>query len=637
MSADKLSIIIQAGGKGARLGHKTINIPKCLVNVGHKTLLYHNLSVINSVFDDPEIYIIADYKKDILKAFLDSYPKFNLRLHAPSGRGTASGISEIVAENNLEKVLIMWCDLYLCASSFEEIDISNSIDTICLSRDFTCRWSYIKGQGLIEHPSNEYGVCGIFYFYDALTTFVDMPSSGEFCKYLAKKENYNPLACYAKDLAEVGDLKSYEKLFSRNTYSRARFFNRIDFLGEHVRKQCIVEEYQNVLDSEINWYKHFSGQLSCIPSIYSFDPLVIEKIDGFHPDDLEPSEEIIRSILSSIKLVHKFDSVPSKQDDIINVYLEKTLHRVHKVQKLLPIEPTNICINGKNYINPLCSNNLSDFRSIILSSFANHCDQFVPIHGDPTFSNTIITNDRNCYFIDPRGKFGSSLVYGDSYYDYAKILYSVEGAYDLFNKNNYTVFVTSSDEYTLYLPRSAYSQYSELIYNQVDRPDILRLLHSLIWMSLAGYLENDVNGIIGAFLKGVILYNDFLNTSVNLVSRLPKTWFIDIDGVIVKHNSHLELGDSQQFLSGVKDFLKNINSCDTLVITTARSAEDSVLIMDKIKAIVDCRVELLSNLGHGERILINDRKPSGLKTAVAVNAKRNSGLSYIQFYESSSK
>ena len=134
-----------------------------------------------------------------------------------------------------------------------------------------------------------------------------------------------------------------------------------------------------------------------------------------------------------------------------------------------------------------------------------------------------------------------------------------------------------------------------------------------------------------------MLYNHFLNSSVNFVSRLPKTWFVDIDGVIVKHNAHLESGESQPFLDGAQDFFVNINSSDTLVITTARSMEDSRMVVDMVQALVDCRVEVIPNLGNGERILINDIKPSGLKTAIAVNTKRDAGFSYIQFYETLSK
>ena len=59
------------------------------------------------------------------------------------------------------------------------------------------------------------------------------------------------------------------------------------------------------------------------------------------------------------------------------------------------------------------------------------------IHGDPVFTNIIIDNKNNIKFIDMRGKQGELItIYGDIYYDYAKIYQSLIGYDEILNDGN---------------------------------------------------------------------------------------------------------------------------------------------------------------------------------------------------------
>jgi hypothetical protein len=49
------------------------------------------------------------------------------------------------------------------------------------------------------------------------------------------------------------------------------------------------------------------------------------------------------------------------------------------------------------------------------------------IHGDPVFTNVFLT-ENGIKFIDPRGKIGdSNTIFGDVYYDFAKVYQSILG------------------------------------------------------------------------------------------------------------------------------------------------------------------------------------------------------------------
>ena len=112
-------------------------------------------------------------------------------------------------------------------------------------------------------------------------------------------------------------------------------------------------------------------------------------------------------------------------------------------------------------------------------------------------------------------------------------------------------------------------------------------------------------------------------------SRLKKTWLIDLDGTIIEHNSHIN--GTNKLLPGVKKFWKKINKKDIIIILTAR---ESKYRMKTIKFLKDNNLrynKILFDLNVGERILINDKKPDGLKTSVSINVKRNKGLNDINF------
>lgn len=109
------------------------------------------------------------------------------------------------------------------------------------------------------------------------------------------------------------------------------------------------------------------------------------------------------------------------------------------------------------------------------------------------------------------------------------------------------------------------------------------------------------------------------------LSTLPKTWVFDVDGTLVIHNGHLR-PQGDELLPGVKEFFASLPAQDAVVLLTARKKELGPALEAFLTANGIRYDAILYGMPAGERILVNDCKPSELLTAVAVNKKRNDAL-----------
>ena len=115
--------------------------------------------------------------------------------------------------------------------------------------------------------------------------------------------------------------------------------------------------------------------------------------------------------------------------------------------------------------------------------------------------------------------------------------------------------------------------------------------------------------------------------NIKISKNLRHTWFIDLDGTILKHNGYIT-DKSDKLLKGVKSFFKKIPKQDLIIVTTSRDKKNSKKTINFLKKNKIKFNQIIFNLPYGERILINDIKPKNrLYTAKSVNLKRNSGLS----------
>lgn len=488
-------IIVQAGGKGTRMEKLTRNKPKALVPVNNLPMIFH----LFRKYPDKKFVVIGDYKYDVLENYLREFAEVDYRMVCANGHsGTCSGLSEalsFIPDN--ERFMLIWCDLVL-PDDYEIPDTSNNV--IGISKDFTCRWKY-EDDKFVEERSAEHGVAGHFIFRDK-SYLIDVPTEGEFVRWLQSK-NYT---FEEQALYRTHEYGLYEE-WSKIAKNKCRPFNRIDINDGNLVKTPLDEQGRQLAVREVAWYKQLqSKKFNNLPKIYDYNPLCMEYIDGkniYEYDDISFEEKklILSQIVNCLKSVHELGSVSADYESYYDAYVGKTFNRLKKVRYLVPFaNDPYVYINGKKCRNVFYHR--EELEEYVKSYFPK---EFKLIHGDCTFSNIMLRNDKTPVLIDPRGYFGNTELYGDVAYDWVKLYYSVVSNYDQFNLKRFDLTI-GPNEVSIKSDSNHWEDMEKLFFELIGEeicPTQMKLLLAITWLSLTTYAWEDYDSICGAFYIGL--------------------------------------------------------------------------------------------------------------------------------------
>lgn len=500
-SKDIRYIIVQSGGKGTRMGHYARNRPKCLVPVNGVPMIVNTMNV----YKDKKIIIIGDHLVNVLESYLESFCKdYDYKIVRTEEEGTAAGLTEAVSYiPESEPFILTWSDLFF---EKEQDFILETELLVGLSNTFKCRWKY-ENQ-FINESSTTCGVSGFFVFWDKSkfdNISTDKSLVRGFLTDYYTKENISTF--YNHDCFEVGEKDIYEKLLEKGP--NHRYFNKVDIIDDIVYKRCVDSKYDNVHENEKKWYEFVGRKYSRVPKIYSTNPLSLQKIDGKHLWEVDHHKsEIIENYCNALDSLHNIDIVDASPGECMQVYFSKAYQRVVEVSKIIPfISRPYININGKDCENPIY--NLYHFEDVV--SCICNIERYNVIHGDCTFSNTLVDNNCQIWMIDPRGTFGNTQIYGDKRYDWAKFYYSASGNYDSINSKKFRVNI-KGERVDLKIQSNGYEMFENII---IDRSGMskkeMQLINATIWLSLTGYVREDIDATMYAFYKGCELWSNVIN------------------------------------------------------------------------------------------------------------------------------
>ena len=281
-----------------------------------------------------------------------------------------------------------------------------------------------------------------------------------------------------------------------------------------MKKEALTKEAGHLLDLEIAWYKKvLEYRFPGIPRIYSMRPLEMERIHGKNVFSTRVPEErkavVLGNLIKRLDALHRLETCGKDRFDIEKDYYQKTLKRLRGICSVIPFANQKmIHINGHSQKNPMYFKEL--YRSMVEAVYKRGKD-FGLIHGDCTFSNTLIDREENLYFIDARGYFGNRKFLGDPDYDWAKVYYSIVGAFDQFNNRKFRLEISEKKvEFSIH--PSGWEHLEDEFFRLLPEcsSERIRFIHSIIWLSLASHCWEDYDSMCLAFYYGVELWNKSL-------------------------------------------------------------------------------------------------------------------------------
>ncbi|CAF3039080.1 unnamed protein product [Rotaria sp. Silwood2] len=310
---------------------------------------------------------------------------------------------------------------------------------------------------------------------------------------------------------------------SRNQKQRkgficSRHFNIVQQLDNSIIKSsaidCLQGEiyfYQNIPPLIVNLFPQLEGiETNKDAGITS---IIIEKINGITYSHLFTNlcltEGRLLKFLSSLKRIHS--SLPMEltqlKSNIYANYSSKILSRYNQY--------IDIYINLDEYFKDNFESSMipsKEFVDYFIKYFTEYerskRGQHNPIiHGDPVFSNALLTQDSRVVFLDMRGSLGSELtLQGDLNYDLAKVYQSLSG-YDFILLNKVDLLSTTIVETYLSQLVRTFENFVSREYSNVASSADLKIITAQLYFTLIP-LHNTFEHQIQFYKLAIKLYHD---------------------------------------------------------------------------------------------------------------------------------
>ena len=322
-------------------------------------------------------------------------------------------------------------------------------------------------------------------------------------------------------------LKSRRRLLHHRAFNHLtvdEFSGTITKRSQHKEKLIDEIQYYHLLPSDVGVFfprviSH--GAESDDPHLtmeyYSYPTLA----ELYLFENLNPRiwEQIFRHLFDIIQrfLTHRS---PLDHGDYYAMYIRKTENRLNTLcasssffQKVIT-DYSDLHINGKRYRN---------FWQLwpAIKEFARRLgrpEHHTLIHGDMGFSNILYdVNSRVCRFVDPRGSFGSSGIYGDIKYDVAKLYHSVEGCYD-FMTNDLFDITWANDQVTFEVYKheegAPIKRLFDSIFFQLFNRWEVRLIEGLLFITMCPLHDDSSKRQKAMYVTGLKILNEVIDENL---------------------------------------------------------------------------------------------------------------------------
>ncbi|WJZ27923.1 hypothetical protein NCTGTJJY_CDS0044 [Serratia phage 92A1] len=538
--------VIVGAGLATRLYPITHHIPKVLVNYKQQTILKHLYDMYVENKADRVIVIVHSKFKDLVAGYgvQNEMDKLEIRT-VDEALGSAYAISCIQEDIQGHQVIFNWCDII---PEFNEIDWNK--DAIYTYGN-ECRFKYQDGE-IVNVGKTGGDVVGVFQsqsFQINLQTVINrardsgFPSEDyaeilQFC--IGNSHIESPDKIELKSLVDLGDMPKLNAAHSVRELNRE--FNKVEFTSDTVIKVALSDKGLELQKDELEWYK--KAKSNAVPEILgaSQKGFVMTRIIGrpmfeAFPVSQSAQNDMVYNILSSMDFglyTHHVERARVHQDMKKEV-VDKVIDRCKS------IEPMIKGFEGQTPITHVNSLKIGRLKSMLERALAFLVDDertYTLIHGDPNFSNTMLDDQGKVKFIDPRGYFGHTKLFGPKIYDEAKVLYALSG-YDKFNADHAWggLFREGSSIEIDIEPLAN-------IHNFKQFNDKHHIWLGVIWIALAGYFKNNPLKSLAAYYYGMYMLTTALENkgrklqsgkvvaetdkpvTATLITKCPEKWLL---------------------------------------------------------------------------------------------------------------
>jgi len=292
-------------------------------------------------------------------------------------------------------------------------------------------------------------------------------------------------------------------------------------------KKGITDKGKELIKNECEWFKLVPHQYF-LPKVYSFyeNGYIMEYMENYIPlykffknlkdNNTEIAElnnirkiknNILRNIFCNLNKLHNIEKINISPINFYNNLKIEIFDKIYLRKK--SIEPLLEYFGNIKIVNGLeidtFDNILKMCKSIIIKYYqAIEKYEYSIIMGDCQFSNILINpNDIDkIVFIDPRGYFGNSKIYGLIEYDYAKVLYGISG-YDNFNYNNFNIKKIDIKDGILEFDIEKIEFDEKIIRYYFNK--VHMAFNVIIWLSLGEYTKNNIWKCLCSYYHGLYL------------------------------------------------------------------------------------------------------------------------------------
>lgn len=211
----------------------------------------------------------------------------------------------------------------------------------------------------------------------------------------------------------------------------------------------------------------------------------------------------------------------SVQQSLEDMYIDKTKRRLDRLRdddRFQPFfEAETVNINGESF--PTLSKILDELKDVVAGSSLLSRNSFSIIHGDLCLPN-ILYDPRNeiLKLIDPRGRFGEFKIYGDPWYDFAKLRHSLVGHYEhLINDqfeadSNSEIPQISYDIYTTKAQDQRENRFDSILDTEANVAlEEIKLIESLLFLSMVPLHSDSYERQLCMLAQGIEKFTPYIS------------------------------------------------------------------------------------------------------------------------------